>query len=190
MALPFLLKRRAPDSNVPAPLAAAPGSHSAGRPSAHGSQWPQAGTKVVTLGFDQTSLSLGGASAGVSFTGASGAFEISPQGIAGQLSGYPNGRRLEDDVVDIDLRAIACGYGPVLHSLLGLCDFSPNDLRNASDVCCNDRSATHRGFDQRHRHALIVGREYHDVRSGVHGRHIATPAEPSDSVAELPCSTA
>jgi hypothetical protein len=48
--------------------------------------------------------------------------------LAGDLAGYPNGRRLEDDVVDIDLRAIACGYGPILHSLLGLCDFSPNDL--------------------------------------------------------------
>ena len=30
------------------------------------------------------------------------------------LAGFPNGRRLEDDVTDIDLRAFACGYGPVV----------------------------------------------------------------------------
>jgi hypothetical protein len=47
--------------------------------------------------------------------------------LAGQLDGFPNGRRLADDVVDIELRAVACGYGPKLHALLGLCDLSPND---------------------------------------------------------------
>ena len=29
----------------------------------------------------------------------------------GDLAGFPNGRRLEDDIVDIDLRAFAEGYG-------------------------------------------------------------------------------
>jgi hypothetical protein len=48
--------------------------------------------------------------------------------LAGDFAGFPNGRRLEDDVVDIELRAIAQGYGPVLHSALGLPDKSPNDL--------------------------------------------------------------
>jgi Domain of unknown function (DUF4331) len=47
--------------------------------------------------------------------------------LAGQFDGFPNGRRLADDIVDIELRAIACGYGPILHSALGLCDLSPND---------------------------------------------------------------
>ena len=28
------------------------------------------------------------------------------------LAGFPNGRRLVDDVTDIELRAVACGYGP------------------------------------------------------------------------------
>jgi hypothetical protein len=46
----------------------------------------------------------------------------------GDLAGYPNGRRLEDDVVDIDLRAFAEGYGSFLHSAFGLPDRSPNDL--------------------------------------------------------------
>ena len=47
--------------------------------------------------------------------------------LAGDFAGFPNGRRLTDDVVDIELRAIACGYGPILHQALGLCDLQPND---------------------------------------------------------------
>ena len=43
------------------------------------------------------------------------------------LQGYPNGRRLADDIVDIDLRAVAQGYGPTLHTLYGVPDLSPND---------------------------------------------------------------
>lgn len=45
----------------------------------------------------------------------------------GDFAGFPNGRRLGDDVVDIELRAFAQGYGPVLHGALGLPDLSPND---------------------------------------------------------------
>jgi hypothetical protein len=45
----------------------------------------------------------------------------------GQFDGFPNGRRLADDVVDIELRAVACGYGPILNKALGLCDLTPND---------------------------------------------------------------
>ena len=48
--------------------------------------------------------------------------------LAGDLQGFPNGRRLTDDVTDIELRAVACGYGSVLEGLLGLCNFSPNNL--------------------------------------------------------------
>jgi hypothetical protein len=48
--------------------------------------------------------------------------------IAGQLDGFPNGRRLADDVVDIELRATAEGYGPILHNLLGLPNRTPNNL--------------------------------------------------------------
>jgi len=47
--------------------------------------------------------------------------------LAGDLAGFPNGRRLEDDVVDIELRAAACGYGDFLAGLLGLCNLSPNN---------------------------------------------------------------
>ena len=45
----------------------------------------------------------------------------------GDFAGFPNGRRLGDDVIDIELRAVACGYGPILHAALGLCDLQPND---------------------------------------------------------------
>jgi hypothetical protein len=45
----------------------------------------------------------------------------------GQFDGYPNGRRLADDVVDIEVRALACGYGPILQAALGLCNLTPNN---------------------------------------------------------------
>jgi len=73
----------------------------------------------------------------------------------GDFAGFPNGRRLGDDIVDIELRAIACGYGPILHSALGLCDLSPNDLIG-DGVDANDGSflpsfpyvgSPHQGYD-------------------------------------------
>ena len=48
--------------------------------------------------------------------------------LEGDFAGFPNGRRLADDVTDIELRAVACGYGNVLQGALGLCNFSPNNL--------------------------------------------------------------
>src|SRR5437016_3934229 len=45
----------------------------------------------------------------------------------GDLAGFPNGRRLEDDVTDIELRAVADGYGSLLASLFGLPNHSPNN---------------------------------------------------------------
>jgi hypothetical protein len=47
---------------------------------------------------------------------------------AGDLAGFPNGRRLEDDVTDVELRAVADGYGEVLNKLFGLPNLSPNNL--------------------------------------------------------------
>jgi hypothetical protein len=48
--------------------------------------------------------------------------------MAGQLDGFPNGRRLADDVVDIELRAVGEGYGGFLAGLLGLPNRTPNNL--------------------------------------------------------------
>jgi hypothetical protein len=59
--------------------------------------------------------------------------------LAGDFAGFPNGRRLEDDIVDIDLRAFAQGYGAVLKNALGLPDKSPNDLLG-DGVDANDKA--------------------------------------------------
>jgi hypothetical protein len=47
--------------------------------------------------------------------------------LAADFAGFPNGRRLEDDVTDIELRAVACGYGPAVAAVLGLCNLTPNN---------------------------------------------------------------
>jgi hypothetical protein len=48
--------------------------------------------------------------------------------LAADLCGYPNGRRLGDDVIDIDLRAIGQGYGSFLNGAFGLPNLSPNNV--------------------------------------------------------------
>jgi hypothetical protein len=58
----------------------------------------------------------------------------------GDLAGFPNGRRLEDDVVDIELRAFAEGYGAFLNGLLGLPNRSPNNALG-DGVDANDKPA-------------------------------------------------
>jgi hypothetical protein len=58
----------------------------------------------------------------------------------GDLAGFPNGRRLEDDIVDIELRAFAEGYGQFLNNLLGLPDRSPNNALG-DGVDANDKAA-------------------------------------------------
>jgi hypothetical protein len=58
--------------------------------------------------------------------------------IDGDFQGFPNGRRLADDVTDIELRAVACGYGPILEQALGLCNLSPNN-QVGDGVDANDR---------------------------------------------------
>lgn len=53
--------------------------------------------------------------------------------LAGDFAGFPNGRRLEDDVTDIDLRAFACGYGAIVGPLiesLGQCNGNANRTPN------------------------------------------------------------
>ena len=63
--------------------------------------------------------------------------------MGGDLAGYPNGRRLTDDVVDITLRAIGDGYGPDLASTLGAAGVQVPDLKSGralGDGCgSNDR---------------------------------------------------
>jgi len=64
-----------------------------------------------------------------------------PMGVLdGDVGGFPNGRRLEDDVTDIALRAVAGGYGSFLATNFGLPNFSPNNLLsdgvNGNDAPC------------------------------------------------------
>jgi hypothetical protein len=47
--------------------------------------------------------------------------------LAGDLCGFPNGRRLADDVTDIEIRAVAEGYGSFLNGAFGLPNRSPNN---------------------------------------------------------------
>jgi hypothetical protein len=91
--------------------------------------------------------------------------------LAGDFAGFPNGRRLEDDVTDIDLRAFACGYGPVVAPLiegLGQCDGNANRTPNnllGDGVDENDRpfhvsfpyvGEPHQGYEHVH-HSAVGG---------------------------------
>ena len=65
--------------------------------------------------------------------------------LAGDFAGFPNGRRLADDVVDIELRALVCSYGAAagIVESFGFCDGNahrtPNDqITDGVDV--NERS--------------------------------------------------
>jgi Domain of unknown function (DUF4331) len=71
------------------------------------------------------------------------------------LCGYPNGRRLADDVVDIDLRVFAQGYGTFLNGAFGLPNKSPNNLLgdgvNSNDVSFSNTfpyvASPHQGYE-------------------------------------------
>jgi len=78
--------------------------------------------------------------------------------LAGDFAGFPNGRRLEDDVTDIEIRAVACGYGDILAGALGLCNLSPNnavgDGVNENDMPFMTSfpyvSTPHQGYEHTH----------------------------------------
>lgn len=81
------------------------------------------------------------------------------------LCGFPNGRRLLDDVVDIEIRAVADGYGPVVNSFYG--DLTPNNEGSntlGDGVDENDKSfmnsfpfiaVPHEGYE--HDHHMLGG---------------------------------
>ncbi len=57
----------------------------------------------------------------------------------GDLAGFPNGRRVWDDVIDIEIRAVADGYGSFLEENFGLPNLSPNNM--VGDGCdANDKA--------------------------------------------------
>jgi uncharacterized protein DUF4331 len=80
--------------------------------------------------------------------------------IDGDLCGFPNGRRLLDDVTDIELRALVEGYGPTLNAVLGVPNRSPNNLLG-DGVDANDLpflsafpyiGTPHQGYEHIHEH--------------------------------------
>jgi hypothetical protein len=91
--------------------------------------------------------------------------------LGGDFAGFPNGRRLEDDVTDIELRALTCGYGatvgPLIESL-GFCAGNANRSPNnqlGDGVDANDRpfstsfpyvGVPHQGYEHVH-HSTMGG---------------------------------
>jgi Domain of unknown function (DUF4331) len=91
--------------------------------------------------------------------------------LGGDFAGFPNGRRLEDDVTDIELRALTCGYGPTVGPLIesfGFCAGNANRSPNnqlGDGVDANDRPfrtsfpyvpEPHQGYEHVH-HSLMGG---------------------------------
>ena len=79
----------------------------------------------------------------------------SPCSTVADLCGYPNGRRLADDVIDIDLRVFAQGYGAFLNRAFGLPNKTPNNLLgdgvDANDVSFSNTfpyvASPHQGYE-------------------------------------------
>jgi hypothetical protein len=85
--------------------------------------------------------------------------------LGGDFAGFPNGRRLEDDVTDIELRAFACGYGPIVGPIIegfGFCAGNANRTPNnqlGDGVDANEKpfmttfpyvASPHQGYEHRH----------------------------------------
>jgi Domain of unknown function (DUF4331) len=85
--------------------------------------------------------------------------------LGGEFAGFPNGRRLEDDVTDIELRAFACGYGPIVGPIIegfGFCGGNANRTPNnqlGDGVDANEKSfmttfpyvaSPHQGYEHGH----------------------------------------
>jgi hypothetical protein len=106
---------------------------------------------VATTGRDDLALILLTGVPGLNFTGQTKAdllrlnTAIAPSAspsrfgvLDGDLAGFPNGRRLADDIVDIELRAVAQGYGSFLNGAFGLPNLSPNN-QLGDGVDANDK---------------------------------------------------
>ncbi len=84
--------------------------------------------------------------------------------VAGDLAGFPNGRRLWDDVVDIEIRAFADGYGTFLKENFDLPNRSPNNMLgdgcNANDVAFKAQfpylAKPHQGYDHAKHHGTCA----------------------------------
>ena len=91
----------------------------------------------------------------------------------GDLAGFPNGRRLWDDVVDIEIRAVADGYGSFLEENFDLPNLSPNNM--VGDGC----DANDRAFIDSFPYVARPWQGYED------GKHHLSPCEPLDETSTL-----
>ena len=85
--------------------------------------------------------------------------------IGGDVCGFPNGRRLADDVTDIELRAVACGYGFDLGPCSNSAPYAATTTKLGDGVDGNDKqflssfpyvASPHSGFDHEHHTGVVV----------------------------------
>lgn len=84
--------------------------------------------------------------------------------IAGDNCGFPNGRRLGDDSTDIELRAVACGYGFDFGPCSNSAPYAPTTRRLGDGVDGNDKpflasfpyvASPHQGFQHEHHTGVV-----------------------------------
>jgi hypothetical protein len=66
--------------------------------------------------------------------------------LAGDFAGFPNGRRLSDDVVDIELRALECSYGAAASIIEGFGFCAGNAHRTPNNLITDGVDANERSF--------------------------------------------
>jgi hypothetical protein len=105
--------------------------------------------------------------------------------LAGDLAGFPNGRRLWDDVVDIEIRVVAQGYGDFLAENFKLPNKTPNNMLgdgcDANDVAFSTSfpyvSLPHQGYEHADHHSNCSGMPPSDTASSFKGA--GSRAEPA-----------
>ena len=91
-----------------------------------GLQYTRTGSKQADMLRVNTGIKPNAAGACVFGAPAAGPSRLGA--LDGDLCGFPNGRRLLDDVTDIEVRALMEGYGPTLNAVLGVPNRTPNNL--------------------------------------------------------------
>jgi Domain of unknown function (DUF4331) len=66
--------------------------------------------------------------------------------LAGDFAGFPNGRRLSDDVVDIELRALECSYGAAAGIVEGFGFCGGNAHRTPNNLITDGVDENERSF--------------------------------------------
>jgi hypothetical protein len=83
--------------------------------------------------------------------------------LAGDFAGFPNGRRLADDVVDIELRALECSYGAAASIVEGFGFCGGNAHRTPNNLITDGVDANERSFSPRFPYAATPFSGYEAV---------------------------